>query len=106
MTIRPVELNGVIQRTQDIGTMKQQEDTKPFVDQQNIQGTVIKEEQRLATQVTEAEKKEQEEFKYDAKEKGNSEYHGNKKKKKKNEAAPEEGKVILKGQPSGFDMKI
>ncbi len=106
MTIRPLEMNGVIQRTQDIGTLKQQEDTKPLVDQQNIQGTVVREEKRLASQVTETEQKEQREFRYDAKEKGGSEYQGEQKKRKKKEAVSEDGKVIRKGSTAGFDMKI
>ena len=37
MAVGPVTLSGVIQRTQDIGVIKQQEDSKPFVEQQNIQ---------------------------------------------------------------------
>ncbi len=106
MTIRPLEMNGVIQRTQDVGTLKQQEDAKPFVDQQNIQGSVVKEERRLASQVTETEQEEQQEFRYDAKEKGGSEYQGQQKKRKKKEALAEDGKVIRKGAMAGFDMKI
>lgn len=37
MSIRPVVLNGMIQRTQDVGNLKQQEDNKPLVQQQNIE---------------------------------------------------------------------
>ena len=44
MSIRPVDMNGVIQRTQDVGTLKQQQDMKPMVDQQNIQIEVQREE--------------------------------------------------------------
>ena len=32
MSIRPVDLNGMVQRSQDVGTLKQQEDAKPMVD--------------------------------------------------------------------------
>ena len=46
MSIRPVDMNGVIQRTQDVGTLKQQQDMKPMVDQQNIQMEVQREEYR------------------------------------------------------------
>lgn len=28
MSIRPVDLNGMVQRSQDVGTLKQQEDSK------------------------------------------------------------------------------
>lgn len=52
MSIRPVDMNGVIQRTQDVGTLKQQQDMKPMVDQQNIQMEVQREEYRQSEQVT------------------------------------------------------
>lgn len=105
MSIRPVELNGMIQRTQDVSTLKQQEDAKPVVDQQNIQNEVVKAENRLTKQVVEADDTRQEEFRYDAREKGSSEYHGNdgKGKKKKKQ---KDGKVIIKGMEKGFDVKI
>jgi hypothetical protein len=105
MTIRPIDLNGIIQRTQDVGNIKHQEDAKPLVDQQNIQSTVVKEENKLTKQVNHADDANQEDYRYDAKEKGNSEYHGNggnKNKKKKEET----GKVVVKNQSAGFDMKI
>ena len=43
MSIRPVEFNGMIQRTQDVSTLKQNEDNKPFMEQQNIQTQFSKE---------------------------------------------------------------
>ena len=47
-------------------------------------------------------------YRYDAKEKGNNEYEGESgRHKKRREEEPEnEGKVILKGQGSHFDIKI
>ena len=86
MSIRPVVLNGMIQRTQDVGNLKQQEDNRPIVEQQ----------------------KENDGYRYDAKEKGNNEYEGESgRHKKRREEEPEnEGKVILKGQGSHFDIKI
>ena len=36
MSIRPVDLSGMIQRTQDIGNIKHAEDSRPIVDQYNI----------------------------------------------------------------------
>lgn len=106
MTIRPIVLNGTIQRTQDVGNLKQQEDAKPHVDQQNIQSTMVKEEQRLSSQVIETKKSEQEEFRYDAKEKGNSAYKKNDGKKKKRDKASSDEAVIVKGTVTGFDIKI
>lgn len=111
MTIRPVVLNGMIQRTQDIGNMKQQEDQKPVVQQQNISIQHEKHEDQLAHQVQHTEEKENKGYRYDAKEKCNNQYEGDERKKKKQqkESGKEQnrdGKVILKGHGSSFDIKI
>ena len=83
MTIRPVVLNGMIQRTQDIGNIKQQEDNKPVVQQQNISIQHEKKEDQLAHKVQQADQKENQGYRYDAKEKGNNQYEGEKGKRKK-----------------------
>ena len=107
MSIRPVVLNGMIQRTQDVGNLKQQEDNRPIVEQQNIQIEQQKHEDQLTHRVQDPEK-ENDGYRYDAKEKGNNEYEGESgRHKKRREEEPEnEGKVILKGQGSHFDIKI
>lgn len=43
MTVRPVHLNGMIQNTQDVSTIRHQENQRPAVEQQHIQ---IREEKR------------------------------------------------------------
>lgn len=109
MSIRPVVLNGMIQRTQDVSNLKQQEDNKPVIQQQNIEIQQEKQEDRLMHQVQEADQKENDGYRYDAKEKGNNQYEGGqqKKKKKQQDREPENGgRVILKGQGSSFDIKI
>lgn len=109
MSIRPVVLNGVIQRTQDVGNLKQQEDNKPTVQQQNIEIRQEKQEDRLTHQVQQSKEKENDGYRYDAKEKGNNQYEsqqGRKKRKQQNEESKNDGKVILKGQGSSFDIKI
>ena len=53
MTIRPVVLGGMIQRTDDVGQIKHQQDAKPMMDQQNIQMQVNKREDHLAHKVQE-----------------------------------------------------
>lgn len=107
MSIRPVVLNGMIQRTQDVGTLKQQEDNKPVVQQHNIEVQQQRQEDHLAHQVQDTEQKENEGYRYDAREKGNNQYEGNRQKKKKREKEEnKDGKVILKSQSSGFDIKI
>lgn len=111
MTIRPVVLNGMIQRTQDIGNIKQQEDNKPIVQQQNISIQHEKREDQLSHQVQHAEEKENQGYRYDAKEKGNNQYDGDdgkkrRKQKKSEDGQDKDGKVILKGVGSSFDIKI
>ena len=43
MSIRPVDFNGMVQRTQDVSTLKQNEDNKP-VFQQQVLGTKLEKE--------------------------------------------------------------
>ena len=68
MSIRPVVLNGMIQRTQDVGNLKQQEDNRPIVEQQNIQIEQQKHEDQLTHRVQDPEEKENDGYRYDAKE--------------------------------------
>lgn len=105
MAVGPVTLNGVIQRTQDIGVLKQQEDSRPVVEQQHIQAHLKTQEQRQLKQVNHADDAKEHEKRYDAKEKGNNEYEGQRKKKKKSEEKSS-GKVILKQESGHFDIKI
>ena len=51
MAVGPVTLNGVIPRTQDMTTIKQQEDHKPVLDQHNIQTTMKTQGERQLKQV-------------------------------------------------------
>ncbi len=104
MSIRPVDVNGMIQRTQDVSTLKQNEDNKPVLQQQNIQAQFGKETIRHMQQVTHADDAENHQKRYDAKEKGSNEYTNNQKQKKKEKK--KDGKVIAKTMAGGFDIKI
>jgi len=107
MTIRPVDLNGMIQRTNDVSTIKQQEDSKPIIDQQNIQSGIQKSQERKMKEIVHANDSEEPEYRYDAKEKGNGEYQGkNKKRKKQQDGEDESGQVKKKGISKGFDIRI
>lgn len=105
MSVGPLTLNGIIPRSQDFGTIKQQEDNKPLVEQHNIQTTMKTHEERQIKQVNHADDAEQHMKKYDAKEKGSNEYKGQQKKKKKQEEKDKDRVVYGQGS-SGFDMKI
>lgn len=107
MSIRPIDLNGMIQRTQDVGNLKQQEDNRPVAQQHNIEVHQKQQEDHLLHQVQQSEEKENEGYRYDAKEKGSNHYDGNPKKKKEQKKEPKsDGKVFLKSQGGSFDVKI
>lgn len=107
MSITPLGLNAMIGRTNDVGIIKQNEDNKLLVNQQNIQTQQVKQEQELTHKVAKPQEKDNEGYRYDAKEKGNGSYQGQQQKKKKNQQTSDvEGKVILKSQTERFDIKI
>ena len=110
MSIRPIVDYGVIQRSQDVGNIKHQEDSKPTIQQQNIGIQQERQEDQLTHQVQQPEQKENDGYRYDAKEKGNNKYEDRRQKKKRQKGSAEEtqadGKVIFKGHSSSFDMKI
>ena len=91
MSIRPVDFNGMIQRTQDVSTLKQNEDNRPVVEQQTI--------------FSQEMEKENAGYRYDAKEKGNGHYE-KEERKKKDKKQQKADNVYLKGQTSGFDIKV
>lgn len=104
MSIRPVELSGILQRTQDVSTVKQNEDNRPVLQQQNMQAQFSKETVRQMQTVHQADDADNQQKRYDAKEKGSNEYEGNQKKKKNKKE--NDGKVIPKSISGGFDIKI
>lgn len=101
MVVRPGVLHGTIQRNAEVGQIKQNEDSKSFIDQSNIHVSEKKTNELKHETVVKQENADKKQDKYDAKEKGNNEYQGNNKKRKRQE----EGKVTLKGS-KGFDVKI
>lgn len=106
MSVGPVTIHGVIQRANDVGAVKHQEDSKPMVDQQNIQAHMKNEQMKHLKQVRHADDSENHKKKYDAKEKGNNEYQGQGQQKKKKRSNEKDGSVVLKAGNSYFDMKI
>ncbi len=106
MAVGPLTLNGMIPRTQDIGVIKQQEDSKPMIDQQNIQSQMKTQETRQLKQVNHADDTEQHEKRYDAKEKGSNEYRGQQQKKKKKLEEEKNSRPSYTWEGGRFDMKI
>ena len=106
MIVRPVVMQGTVQNSQNVTSMKHAEDIKPSVEQANIAATTQKEVQQKSENVIRKDNINKEQQKFDAKEKGSNEYVSVKvKKKTKDITDVEEEKVIVKSQ-GGFDIKI
>lgn len=105
MSIRPVDFNGMVQRTQDISTLKQNEDNKPAFDQQMLATKNQKDTMHHMQQVSQGEDAQNYQKKYDAREKGSNEYEQNSGKRKRKEEK-KDGRVIPKSSMGGFDMKV
>ena len=106
MSIRPIDFNGVIQRSEDVGAVKHQQEYKPVVDQQNIQAQITKNEANASQQVVTANHSEKLQNQTDARKEGKGQYHSSDRKKKKKLDADTDGKVIKKSGQSVFDIKI
>lgn len=106
--IRPVEVQGAMQRSQDISQIKQNQDLKPQVDQSNYQMQISKHVEHQSKQVTHSDNADKKQERYDAKEKGNGAfYQSPQQKRKKDDEDEDDGIVILKGVNRGFfDTKI
>lgn len=104
MAINPIEMNGMVSRSQDLSILKQNEDARAVLQQGNVANAVVKKAQEKHEQVVNSEKTEYNEYRYDAKEKGNGSYPEGQKQKKKKETR-EDGTVVVK-KPKGFDMRV
>lgn len=107
MAIGPMQLNGILTRTQDFTSIKQNEDMKPMTDQAVFQNTMEKAVEKKLTQVKESEESDTNQRKQDAKEKGKNEYQGDggRNRRQPQSSFSADGKVIRKGG-SGFDCTI
>lgn len=102
--IRPIDVSGVVQRSQNVSQLKQNEDSKAFVDHQNFGQTFEKKVEHHLNSVVDSKKGEKKKDSYDAKNKGNGrEYEGQQKGKKGRKKS--EDKVVNKSQ-SSFDIRI
>lgn len=97
MAIGFVELQGQITRAQDYTTIKHNDDTKGMVEQANFGQQMTKQVEKQVKRVNQGEKPEYHERKFDAKDKGSNEYHGDGGKSRKGARKDADGKVLLKG---------
>ena len=103
MSIRPVDFNGMLQRTDDVGMVKVREDHKPLQDQQNIQVQVEHRQEQTLHQVVTSGNSSQTKNQTDARQEGRNKYFASSGKKKRADA---EGKVVRKEQGGRFDLTI
>lgn len=101
--IRPIEFSGIVQRTNDISNVKQQQDQKPVQDQSNIQQNVHRNVEHTTKEVAQKDNADYAQEKYDAKEKGKGQYTRQGQQKKKQEQQSED---TVKKVSRGFDIKI
>ena len=107
MSVRPVDFNGMMQNQQNVSSVKQNEDQRPLLQQQQAYQTVTKQEEAGARQVVNKENLDKEEYKFDARDGSKNEYQNNQRKKKeKQKEKMEDGHVRIKGMSGGFDMTI
>jgi hypothetical protein len=102
--IRPIDMSGVVQRSQEVSQIKQQENNKAFVDGQNFGQHFSQEVKHQMNSVTDSEKGERKKEQYDAKKKGNGREYEDGQQKKRNKKQNTD-KTTLKSQ-SNFDIRI
>lgn len=100
--MRPFEVNSYIGRTQDIGLIKQNQDSKPIVQQHAIAQNF---EKQVDNRMETVNHKENSEFEnhFDENGKGGASYEERERKKKEKE--DEDGKVTVKTKAK-FDIRI
>lgn len=106
MAISPILNSGMIQRTDDIGVLKHQQDVKPVVEQQNAMTQVVKKTEEMRRQVINPEDANKANTHADAREEGKNKYFFRKKEGKKKQIEPTEDRVIKKTMGGSFDMKV
>lgn len=104
MAIGQIEIQGQITRAQDFTVLKHNEDTRGAVEQTNVGNQFTKQVENQVKTVNQKEQPDNQNKKFDAKEKGSNEYNGDGGQNRKNEEkTPKEpdGKVLLKGVGNG-----
>jgi len=104
MSVRPIDF-AMLQRMNEVTQIKQNEISKPMIDQVNIMNQFTKETHVKSEQVGKKDDLENGQKKFDAKEKGSNHYFGSESSKNDSEEDESEGRVHIKGQ-KGFDIKI
>lgn len=102
--ITPIENNGMMLRTQDFSSIRQNEDNHSVNLHMHIQDSIDKNEDRSARSVHSKDNSDGANTNHDAKEKGRNTYFDNRKKDSKKHGK-QEGVVVPKNH-GGFDVTI
>ena len=105
MAISPILMSGVVQRADDVSVIKNQQDNRPMVEQQNVQTQMAKKVDAQRRQVVTPENSNKTDTHADAREKGKNSYFFRKKAKAVKKEETQENHVVKK-TTGGFDMKI
>lgn len=101
MSVRPVDLM-MVQQMNEVSQIKHNETSRPVTQQFNISAQVQKDTDNKAEQVTQKDDVDNGNRKFDAKDKSDNEYHGQKKDNQK-----QDGKVTIKNKREfNFDIKV
>ena len=104
MAISPILNSGMIQRTDDVGALRLQQEQRPMVEQQSAQAQMSRKADELSHQVVTPADSSKTDTHADAREEGKNKYFSQKKKDK--QETIKEDKVIKKYSSSRFDMKV
>lgn len=105
MAISPVEMISMVPKSQEASYMKHSEVHKPITEQQVMATKMNQEIKHNSAQAVPTKKSVNQEYRYDAKEKGNNSYEGNKK-KKKDSKKEESGNEKNRSSFGGIDIRI
>ncbi len=108
MAINPINY-AMVQRTNDVGIVKHNEDSRPIINQQNIQVQVEKRQEAQRRQVKDKADSERAKNDDDARDEGKNRYvagKGQRKNSKKDQASVDADRVVRKQGSGGFDISI
>lgn len=104
MAIRPIDMLVMPNRSQEASQQQNSNNARQVHAQGNINAQFSTEVRHNSEQTVKMTKSENDEYRYDAKEKGNTSYHGSQGKKKKKEESSAEKQTQIK--ISNFDIRI
>lgn len=102
--ISPIENNGMVVRTQDFSSMRQQENIRLSGENVQIRQQIDERGNESVRTVHSSDDSDRPDTHHDAKEEGRNKYYGSSGGRKKDNTKSD-GKVLIKGR-GGFDLKI